>query len=300
MSIVVIVYSMSSQATNTLHTLSADYQIDVSANDYEVIVVENESGDMLEKKSISKFGKNFRYFQRSNDSVSPVKAINFGVEQAKSDFVCLMIDGARMVTPGIVHFAVCARNISKKAVVAVPGYHIGEELQQIAVQKGYNSEVEKKLLDSIDWKKNGYELFKIACLSGTSAKGFFHPLAESNCLCFTKKMYRKVGCCDMRFDLPGGGFVNLDLYKRLCEVKGAKLFMLLGEGSFHQLHGGVSTSESYERLQQNLVPQFKEQYKKIRGNEFFAPRTCPVYLGTVNKQALKFVEFSCRKALEQP
>lgn len=292
----VVVYKMADQALNTLYTLSADYQRDVSIEDYEVIVIENESDHLLGKEATLRFGSNFRYYKRPNLSPSPAAAINFGVRQAKNDYVCIMIDGARMVTPNIVFFTLCAIRITGKAVIAVPGYHLGKELQQIAVQKGYNKDIEKALLDSIPWRSDGYRLFDIACFSGTSAGGFFNPIAESNCLSLSVKMFNQIGGSDVRFDLPGGGFINLDMYKRACEQPEVRLFVLPGEGSFHQIHGGASTSENFESLQQTLVPQFHDQYVRIRGCDYFAPQNKPVYLGTISKPAQRFVKMSVEKA----
>ena len=35
-----------------------------------------------------------------------------------------------------------------------------------------------------------------------------------------------------------GGFLNMDTYIRACEMPDSELVMLLGERTFHQLHGG--------------------------------------------------------------
>ena len=51
LSIIVIGYKMAKQLVNTLYTLSEDYQQNVSAKDYEVIVVENDSTDTLDAVS---------------------------------------------------------------------------------------------------------------------------------------------------------------------------------------------------------------------------------------------------------
>ena len=42
-SVVVVVYNMAREAPRTLYSLSAAYQRDISAEDYEVIVVDNGS-----------------------------------------------------------------------------------------------------------------------------------------------------------------------------------------------------------------------------------------------------------------
>ena len=50
--------------------------------------------------------------------------------------------------------------------------------------------------------------------------------------------FDRLGGYDERFDQEGGGFLNMDTYIRACEMPDSELVMLLGEGTFHQLHGG--------------------------------------------------------------
>ena len=42
--------------------------------------------------------------------------------------------------------------------------------------------------------------------------------------------------------MPGGGYVNLDFFERVANAPGVNLVTLLGEGSFHQVHGGTTTN----------------------------------------------------------
>ena len=50
LSIIVVVHDMPLQAENTLFSLLASYQQEVASEEYEVIVVENESERMLDKR----------------------------------------------------------------------------------------------------------------------------------------------------------------------------------------------------------------------------------------------------------
>ena len=100
LSIVVIVYKMSRQAENTLYSLSPAYQHGVTADDYEVVVVENESADPLGAERALAHGPNYRYYARPNIGASPVPGIIFGVEATRAPILGLVIDGARMVTRG--------------------------------------------------------------------------------------------------------------------------------------------------------------------------------------------------------
>ena len=43
--------------------------------------------------------------------------------------------------------------------------HIGEKTQNESVEEGYNQETEDKLLATIDWQQNGYQLFNISCFT---------------------------------------------------------------------------------------------------------------------------------------
>ena len=69
----------------------------------------------------------------------------------------------------------------------------------------------------------------------------------------------------MSASTPGGGFVNLDLWCRALELPGIRPVVLLGEGTFHQLHGGVATNAAPRSLAGSLE-QWEAQYKAIRGH----------------------------------
>ena len=291
LSLVVIVYDMPEQAKKTLYSFSAKYQIGVKESDYEVIVVENESKNTLSKHDVEQFGSNFSYHLRAETEPTPVHAINFGASLAKGAMIGIAIDGARMATPGLVSYVLAARRLSANAIVAVPGYHLGRQIQQEAVQKGYNTVEEQKLLASIFWPQDGYRLFDIAVLSATSAGGYFKPAGESNCFCMSRELWEKVGGCDPRFNATGGGQVNLDLYKRVVELPETILIVLPGEGTFHQLHGGVTTALVREKRKAVMDAHFT-QYTEIRGEPYSPPKKRAIYLGAFPDNAMKLVQHS--------
>lgn len=296
LSIVIIVYRMPDQASRTLYTFSTQFQEEVSEADYEVIVVENSSDAVLGGEAATQWGGNFRYFYREESSKSPVNAIIYGVERARAPTIGISIDGARLVTPGVVKNILRAAQMSPAPVVSVPGYHLGRKIQQEAVDSGYDEQVEAELLQSIDWPSDGYALFDISCLSGSCAGGFFKPYAESNCLCMPKWLYDDIGGCDPRFDLPGGGNVNLDLYRRACDHPRSELIVLPGEGSFHQYHGGVTTNLSKrDPERQAIMQELNDQYRELRGESYAPPSKAPIYLGRIPPHAQRFVRYSAAK-----
>ncbi|MDB4261715.1 glycosyltransferase, partial [bacterium] len=245
-SCVLILHDMAAQAENTIRSLMSDYQQGVQQCEYEVIVVENESASNLSQQFIASLPENFHYHLLSNPERSPGPAINFGASKARGDNICVLIDGARILTPGVIKNMILAHRLGDKTVVSMPGYHLGEELQQEAVKSGYSTTTEKQLLSSINWPQNGYRLFEISCLNGSSGLGFFLPNSESNCISIPRYLWDALGGYDVRFDLGGGGLINLDFYKRACESSSAQHIILVGEGTFHQLHGGVTTGGKSE------------------------------------------------------
>ena len=130
LSVLVVVYDMPRQAMNSLYSLSAHYQDGVAAGDYEVVVVENDSGNNLDAAAVAALGSNFRYYLRDEAGVSPVPAVAFGVSQCRCEMLGLIIDGARMLTPRTLQWVLLAGAMHDLPVVSVPGYHLGDQDQK--------------------------------------------------------------------------------------------------------------------------------------------------------------------------
>jgi hypothetical protein len=70
---------------------------------------------------------------------------------------------------------------------------------------------------------------------------------------------------DERYDFAGGGLVNLDTLDRACELDGTQQVLLLGEGTFHQLHGGVATNSPFSEEWTARSETWFAQYERLRG-----------------------------------
>jgi len=298
-SFVLIVYKMPDQAQKTLYSLSTAYQRGVSEDDYEIIVVENSSSAVLGEERACQYGGNIRYYYREENLPSPVPAVNFGATEARGTHISIMVDGARMLSPAVVSYTVAACHLHHRPVIAIPGYHLGYKLQQRAMLEGYCEAEEQRLLASIDWPRDGYRLFDIACLSGTSRAGYFKPIGESNCLCISRELWAELGGFDPAFTETGGGQVNLDFYKRAVEFAGTQLIILIGEGSFHQFHGGITTGTQGESRIKSMQDHFN-QYAALRGGPYESPDKRPIYLGSVADSAMKFLQLGAEQAYLPP
>ena len=283
-SVVLAARNMARELPRTLHTLTPIYQTGVVESDYEVIVVDCGSTVPIDREIVNRHGVNFKIL-RFDDSPSPARAINHAVNQCSSDIVMVCIDGARMLSPGIMRLSLEAFKAREDPIVATLAWHLGSKLQSLSMLEGYDQSAEDLLLETIDWRRNGYDLFRVSTLAGSSSLGWFMPIAESNCIAMRRETYGKLGGLDERFISPGGGLVNLDFYKRACEEIG-NLVLLLGEGTFHQFHGGAATNIVADHPNRH---RFHQEYRDLRGDDYVRPETQATYLGTVPTQVFPFL-----------
>jgi hypothetical protein len=280
-------YNMRREAPRTLFSLSAEYQREVKAEDYEVIVVDNGSEPPLDPKVFENLPGNFRLVRIDEAPPSPGRAINRGLAEARGDVIGVMVDGARIATPGLLHFARHGAQLFENALVATLNWHLGFDFQGWAIQAGYNRKREDKLLKSIEWQTNGYRLFEIGTPDESSVDGWFQPLAESNALFMRRELWEALDGVDERFDAPGGGLINLDTFSRALALPEAELVILLSEATFHQVHGGTSSNAPPQRQLENWLT-WSSQYARIHGRpyELVRAKRPPTYLGNLPRAAL--------------
>jgi len=293
-SVIVVGYRMARQLERTLYTLSPACQQGVSAADYEVIVMENASDDVLSPELVRSLPPNFRYVLRQETSVTPVYAVNEAFALCRAPYVCLMIDGARMVTSRIIKTALMVFAITPEALVAVPGYHIGRQEQHLAISGEELYREEAELLAGIDWRGDGDELFRISTFSGANRHGYLHPIMECNCVFASAANFAAIGYANPAFTLPGGGSINLHLYRSLGMLPQTRLYVLPGEGSFHRYHGGVTTS-SYETRTAD-IEQHRVQLHSFWPGGFHSLRREPTLFGWIPPQAIPFLQESLKRS----
>ena len=160
-----------------------------------------------------------------------------------------------------------------------------------AAEVGYTQETEDELLAGSGWETDGYRLFEISTPAGSSGRGLFGPMGESSSLFCPRAVWQQLSGLDERFALPGGGLVNHDLYRRACALPDVELIVLLGEGTFHQHHGGAATSRRH------AWEEMHAEYQAIRGEPHHPPTRSPLYVGRVPPSALAFLERSARQAM---
>jgi hypothetical protein len=281
---------MARELPRTLTTLSAAYQRDIAADDYEIVLVDNGSAEPVSASVLDGLGVPARLERIDPAPPSPARAANRGIELATGDLVGLIVDGARMASPGLLATARLGARLADRPVVSTLGWHLGPARHMQAREVGYDQSVEDELLAGIDWLHDGYQLFSASVLNGSSAWGWFEPIAESSALFLPRALWAELGGLDEAFALPGGGLVNHDLYLRACSLDGARLVTLLGEGTFHQYHGGAATGVRFG------WEEMRDDYIRLKGEPYAAPTVEPLFVGRAPEPVLGHIEDSVRLA----
>lgn len=292
LSLIVIGHNMARELPRTLRSLSPAMQVGLTGVRYEVIVVDNGSTPPVAAADCRAWLPDLRILAMPDPTPSPVPAINLGLVMARASLIGVWIDGARLASPGILRGALEAARLHPRPVIGTVNFHLGPDIQRRAMRHGYNQAVEDGLLANVDWTADGYRLFEIASFAGSSAQGWFAPLGESNAIFLTRALWEEVGGYDPRFQMPGGGLANLDLWRRACLAPGCQVIVLLGEGTFHQIHGGVATNAERSRFE-----DFEQEYRQIRGGPYAAPVVAPLYLGRIPPVVLPKLAWSANQAL---
>jgi len=287
---VLVTYNMRRETPRTLQSLLLGYQRGIGAEDYELILVDNGSQNGLSVEEVTSIAPTARYFQLSDPPPSPAYALNYGAARATGDIIAILSDGASLLSPGVFEKSLRAFATFPRPVIITQYFFLGPGRQTDTILMGYDRREEDRLLASINWPEDGYRLFEISSPqtfeggNGAWLGGWF----ESDCIIMGRDTFDAIGGCDERFDLPGGGLMIMDLLFRAWEVSDAQPVKLVGEGVFHQFHGGITTNTTHEKLEAEVV-RYKAQYEAIRGT--FLPAGLPksfYFLGDLPTEAARW------------
>lgn len=281
LSIIVCTFDMDRELPRTIYSLSPTVQRDIDADDYEIIVVDNGSKIPVDQNALRQLAPNVRVIRFDPGNVSPVKAINAAMRSAVAPCLALFIDGARIASPGIIAAALQAYKSDPTKIIGTLSFHLGPDLQMRSKDSGYDQEVEDNLLESSRWKDDGYALFDISVMAGSSRDGWFGNMKESNGVFMDRALWNRLGGLDERFEQPGGGIANLDFWKRAVAASGNVVWTVLGEGTFHQIHGGAATNGQPD----DRAAMFAE-YQALHGKRFAMPQYTAQYVGTLSDKLM--------------
>ena len=272
LSVVVVSYNMDRELPRTLYSMSPKFQRDIDRDGYEVILVDNGSKNPPRIGDFDHLEMNLSIHCMENPTHSPVAAINFGINQSCGKFIGVCIDGARMVSPGLFNRTLEALSLGDRFIVGARGRYLGTKFQRDAILEGYDAAKEDSMLEQSRWTENGYGLFDISVFDESCGPTWFTPIAESNAIFMSRQLWKELDGFDPAFTSKGGGLVNLDVWSRALLLPDTQPLLLLGEATFHQVHGGVATNGTHETIR-----EFYDEYRQIRGHDYEIPSS-PVSL----------------------
>ncbi len=285
-SIIIIAFNMARELPRTIQSFSVKMQQWINEDEYEIIVVDNGSYLPFDEDACQEHANNISFIYMDDATVSPCPAINKGIAAAKGDIIGVCVDGARMASPGLLRMVLDANKISPTAVIGTLSFHLGREPQMQAVHNGYNQSVEDELLATVPWQDNGYHLFEISVPGRSSRHGWFEIPAETNALFMQRQDWDRHGGYNEAFVSKAGGLSNHDAWSRACALPNAQVVMLLGEGTFHQFHGGAATNAKVSNYKNYLA-----EYEQIQNHTFSRPEGEPITYGRLNGWA-KLIDWS--------
>jgi glycosyltransferase involved in cell wall biosynthesis len=198
-SLVVCAYNMARELPRTIRSLSPAMQRGVQKSDYEIVVVDNGSTEPFNEEECRKWDADLRTIPMASQSASPARAANHGIAAAGSDLIGVLIDGARLVSPGIISAALQAFRLCDRVVILTLGFHLGPKVQMESILEGYDQEQEDQLLLQSRWTEDSYRLFDISVFAGSSKHGWFRPMSESNAIFMRRELWKELGGFDERF-----------------------------------------------------------------------------------------------------
>lgn len=258
LSITLVCWQMGREVPRTLWSLSRQFQQGIADLDYEIIVVDNGSDDLPVPPDMD---PKPRILRAPVPSYSPVGAMNTAIANASGGLIGAWIDGARLAAPNLLKTVIDAARLHSNPVLAVPNWQLGPVRQAISVGNGYSAEVEDGLLAQAGWPSSDIDLFSI---SAPEAASITAPMLESNALFLSAADWDRLGGFDPAFSEPGGGAANPDVFWRAAHLPDSQLIRLNGVGTFHQIHGGVTTDGPVKAV--NALKQAARNYARIRGH----------------------------------
>lgn len=260
---------MARELPRTVRSLLPPYQRDIALSEIEIIVADSGSRDPI-RRDWFPAEADVHVLRVDDGGISPCRAVNQAAALARGESLAVVIDGARMASPGLLRTALDAARIHPDAFVATLGFHLGPKVQQVSVTEGYDRDVEDGLLRDIGWPDDGYRLFEICALGESYREGAFAAPPETTFFLTSRTRYQALGGFDESFQTLGGGFANYDLFDRATTEDGPPLVMLVGEGTFHQLHYGATTQAGGVRRpadtgEGSLGDHYAEEYARLRG-----------------------------------
>lgn len=257
-SIAITCWRMDRELPRTLWSLSRTFQQGAEDLTWEIIVVDNGSDNLPIPPIMEPVPQ---ILAARHPAPSPVGAINEALAMARGRIVGAWIDGARLASPYLLATVARAAKAHPAPVIAVPNRQFGLERQATSAHRGYDRATEDALLQTAGWPDPSADLFAVSWPEELSPTA---PMLETNALFLHRDTWAALDGYDPAFTEPGGGMCNPDMLNRAVNHPGTQFIRLSGVATFHQIHGGTSTSDEAQAIR--MVKEATRTYAALRGH----------------------------------
>ena len=289
LSVVVVFYNMRREAARTLLSLSRSYQRDIEDLDYEVIVVDNGSDPELRlaEEYVRSFGPHFRYLDLGADAPpSPTVALNRGAAIARGrehrvhDRRRARADARRPEERYDRTRNVRAGDRRDAAVVSSARASRATPCMPATTRKPKTTCSRASAGRSTDTGCSRSGISSATAIGSTAS-------SRATACSSPRELSDRFGAFDDSFAMAGGGYANLDLWERIGASAGVNVASILGEGSFHQVHGGTTTNIANAANRRDLVSSYGVHFRELRGRGLLGITKPVHYVGAMATKAAR-------------
>lgn len=263
LSIVVIFYDMEECYEDTLLTMSREFQVGIEDVSYEVIAIDNNSPVPLDEGAVERFGPEFKLVRYETEGRSPVEAINYGLSICTGEYVAVVVDGARMLSNGVIAKTLSEAKRYPRACVYTQAFNLAT--YSCAPEEAFN--VELKMKKQTGWPGDSKSIISkgILCDSyGPTLQGKIPT--EFTWYVVKRSFMDSVGRYNENFKSHGGGLMNQELVIRMVKHNPQFVFVQ-DEYSIHQYHNRYKPK--------GTMQVYFDEFEQVTGRAWQQPNIKP-------------------------
>ena len=280
LSVVVVGSRMRRELPRTVASLAPDYQR-LDAQHYEIELAEQPSDAMLTAADRADFPPNLTHTAET-ETVSLAVAVNRAVRRTRGSHILICVDGARILSAGILQRCRQAIRLNPRAVMAVHALHLGQRPQPAAVAAGtHSARIEDALLEDIAFPAQPQQLFAVSCWADPSRHGWFGPMREASALMVPRDLFEALGGYDEAAALSAS-LASSDFYSRAIADPTRPLVVPLGEATFRQHRDGPV--DEHGAFVDETGHALHSAFAAEAGRPFVPPsERAPLYIGNLQR-----------------
>ena len=199
----------------------------------------------------------------------------------RGEAIALMIDGAHVLTPGVLRYGMLGLRTYEPAIVATQQWYVGPGQQPDAMHAGYDQRLRGPAVRARSSGRStatGCSRSATSSATATGSTGCGRATASScpaRCSSRSAASTRASRC-------RAAATPTSTSTSGSARRPDVTVVTILGEGSFHQVHGGTTTNQARpRRARPSVLSSYREHFARARGRGLRGPRKPIHYVGSM-------------------